>query len=311
MLKVDTFFLPSEHDGLPLSVTTVLPEGKIRALVQFSHGMAEHKERYLPVMKFLAEHGYACIINDHRGHGASVRSQDDLGYFYKDGGRGLVKDLHQLTLWLRKQYPGKPLILFGHSMGSLAARAYASKYGRDIDGLILSGSPGYNSAARMGLALTQVLSLVHGGRHAKSPLMDKMLNGNFSKRFKGGSPFAWLSANAQNVAEYEADPLCGFGFTINGYRALLNLMIAAYDERTTLRRSLPVHFMSGEDDPCAPNRAGFDAAVANVQSRGCSHVTSKMYHGLRHEILNEGVQEVYDDLLNVIEGWTKQKEALQ
>lgn len=307
MSTTETFKIPSKHDGLELSVTTVIPEGKICGLVQFSHGMAEHKERYLSVMAFLADHGYACIINDHRGHGASVKSPDDLGYFYKDGGRGLVRDLHQLTLWFRGKYPGKPLILFGHSMGSLAARAYASKYGRDIDGLILSGSPGFNSAARMGLALTRVLAVVHGGQHARSPMMNNLLNGGFAKRFKGGSPFAWLSANPQNVAAYEADPLCGFGFTINGYRALLNLMLAAYDERTTLRRSLPVHFMSGEDDPCAPDRKGFDAAVENVRARGCSHVTSKMYHGLRHEILNEGVQEVWNDLLAILDDWTKAK----
>ncbi len=305
MSKTETFTIVSEHDGLALSVTTVVPNGEPRALIQFSHGMAEHKGRYLPVMEFLADNGYACIINDHRGHGLSVRDPDDLGYFYKDGGRGLVKDLHQLTLWFRGKYPGKMLILFGHSMGSLAAREYAAKYGRDIDGLILSGSPGYNSAAKFALALTRVLAAIHGGQHARSKLLNSLVNGSFSKRFKGESSYAWLSANRENVAAFEADPLCGFVFTINGYRALLKLMLAAYDERTTIRRSLPVHFMSGEDDPCAPNREGFNAAVENIRRRGCSNVTSKMYHGLRHEILNEGVKEVYDDLLNMVNLWTK------
>lgn len=305
MAKAEIFTLPSEHDGLMLSAALVLPEGKPRALVQFAHGMAEHKERYFKVMEFLAEHGYACVINDHRGHGASVRSKEDLGFFYKDGGRGLVKDLHQVTLWMREKFPGRPLILFGHSMGSLAARAYASKYGRDIDGLILSGSPGLNPGAKAGLVLTRVLAILRGGQNVRSPLMTKIVEGGFSKRFKGEGPSAWLSANKENVAAFEADPLCGFGFTINGYRALLNLMLAAYDERTAIRRSLPVHFMSGEDDPCAPNRAGFDAAVENIRARGCASVTSKMYPGLRHEILNEGVQEVYDDLLATLDGWTK------
>ena len=301
MAKIETFTIPSKHDGLELSVTTVVPEGRIAGLVQFSHGMAEHKERYLPAMEFLAEHGYGCVINDHRGHGASVRTPDDLGYFYKDGGRGLIKDLHQITLWFRGKYPGKPLVLFGHSMGSLAARAYAAKYGRDIDGLILSGSPGFNSAAPMGLVLTRVLAIVHRTQHARSRLMDAILNGGFSKRFKGGSKFAWLSANGENVRKYESDPLCGFGFTLNGYRALLNLMLAAYDEKTSVRRSLPVFFMSGEDDPCAPDRKGFDSAMENLRQRGCVDVTGKMYPGLRHEILNESVQEVYDDLLATVE----------
>ena len=67
MAKVENFTISSEHDGLALSVATVVPEGEPKGLVQFAHGMAEHKERYLPVMQFLADHGYACIINDHRG----------------------------------------------------------------------------------------------------------------------------------------------------------------------------------------------------------------------------------------------------
>lgn len=305
MSRIENLTLSSEHDGLALSVLTVLPDGAPRALVQFSHGMAEHKERYLPVVRFLADNGYGCVINDHRGHGASVKSADDLGYFYKDGGRGLVKDLHQLTLWFRAQHPGRPLFLFGHSMGSLAARAYAAKYGRDIDGLVLSGSPGENHMAKTGLLVTRAMQIVHGGQHARSRLMDQMVNGSFSKAFKGGSPFAWLSANEENVKNYESDPLCGFSFTINGYRALLNLMLAAYDPKTSIRRSLPVHFMSGEDDPCAPNRKGFEHAVDNIRLRGCAHVTSQMYPGLRHEILNEGKPEVWADLLGVLDSWQR------
>ena len=307
MAKVENFTIPSEHDGLALSVATVAPEGAPKALVQVAHGMAEHKERYLPVMEFLAEHGYACVVNDHRGHGASVRDPADLGYFYKDGGRGLIKDMHQIAKWFRAKYPGRPLILFGHSMGSLAARAYAAKYGRDIDGLIVCGSPGLNPQAKLALGVTRVLQVVRGSSRKRSRLMNRLTLGGMSRRFKGGSKFAWLSANAENVARYEADPLCGFPFTINGYRALLNLMLAAYDARTSLRRSLPVHFMSGEDDPCAPDRAGFDAAVENIRARGCTEVTAKMYPGLRHEILNEGSMDVWNDLLRKLDEWSERK----
>ena len=152
MSKTEMFTIPSAVDGLPLSVFVVSPEdGQPKGLVQFAHGMAEHKERYLPFMQFLADHGYACLINDHRGHGASVKSPDDLGYFYAGGAAALVADLHQLTLWFRQRYPGPKLILFGHSMGSLAVRVYRQKYDGDIDGLVVCGSPGANPAAGAGL----------------------------------------------------------------------------------------------------------------------------------------------------------------
>ena len=94
MSRIETLTLPSAADGLPLSVCVVEPEdGAPRALVQFAHGMAEHKERYLPFMEFLAEHGFASIINDHRGHGASVKDPGDLGYFYKGGAKALVDEM--------------------------------------------------------------------------------------------------------------------------------------------------------------------------------------------------------------------------
>ncbi|MCQ2437967.1 MAG: lysophospholipase [Clostridia bacterium] len=302
MSVMKTMTIKSKHDGLPLSVLTILPEGEIRGLVQFSHGMAENKERYIPLMEYLADKGYGCMINDHRGHGASVREKTDLGYFYKDGANGLLKDLNMLTRRFKEAHPGLPLVLVGHSMGSLAARAYAARYGDELAGLVLSGSPGQNAAAKAGLVLTKIMAIVHGGDKAVSPMMVNMVSGGFAKRFPEDGEFGWLSVNKQNVADYEASPLCGFPFTINGYRALLALMIAAYDPKTAIRKDLPVHFMSGADDPCAPDRKGFDDAVANIRSRGCANVTSKMYDGLRHEIFNEGVAEVWEDLKNVLDG---------
>ena len=304
MVMQKDFKLRSDFDGLELSVCTVVPNGAPKALVQFAHGMAEHKERYLPFMEFLAEHGYASIINDHRGHGGSVKFPDDLGFFYAGGAQALVEDLHQLTLWFRKQYPGLKLILFGHSMGSLAVRVYRQKYDRDIDGLVVCGSPGQNPATGAGLALNKVMTLFKGERYI-SPLFVQMTTGSFSKRHPSKDTVnAWLSVNQDNVRAYDADPLCGFPFTLNGYKALLTLMRDAYAATPARNPSLPVHFVSGEEDPCAPDRAGFDKAVECVKSAGYKTVTSKMYPGMRHEILNHtDHQVVYDDLLAVMDGW--------
>ena len=118
-----TFSAVSRQDGLVLDVLALVPESP-KAIVQLAHGMCEHKERYLPFMEFLAGLGFLCVINDHRGHGKSVRGMEDLGYFYANGGPSLVKDLHQITCMIRKQYPDLPFFFFGHSMGSLAARVY-------------------------------------------------------------------------------------------------------------------------------------------------------------------------------------------
>lgn len=304
MLKIETFTINSNVDSLPLSVCVVEPEGAPKALVQFAHGMAEHKERYLPFMEFLAENGYASIINDHRGHGASVKSPADLGYFYAGGADALVKDLHQLTLWFRTRHPGLPLILFGHSMGSLAVRVYRQRYDGDIDGLVVCGSPGANPATGAGLFLNKVMTLFKGERYI-SPLFVQMTTGSFSKAHPDPkTKNAWLSTNQDNVQKYDADPLCGFPFTLNGYKALLTLMRDAYQPVPAGHPALPVHFVSGSEDPCAPDEKGFDNAVACVRRDGYQAVTAKRYPGMRHEILNHtDHQVVYDDLLSLFDGW--------
>ena len=89
------FTIQSKVDGLMLDGLVVEPEEGVQrtALLQLSHGMSEYKERYLPFMEFMAEHGVVCVIHDHRGHGKSVKSEQDLGFMYGAGGAGLTAAL--------------------------------------------------------------------------------------------------------------------------------------------------------------------------------------------------------------------------
>ena len=305
MSRIETLTIPSHKDGLPLSVCIATPDsGAPKALVQLAHGMAEHKERYLPFMEYLADHGYAALINDHRGHGASVRDPGDLGYFYADGAEVLVEDLHQLTLWFRDRFPGRKLFLFGHSMGSLAVRVYRQRYDGDIDGLVVCGSPGRNPAAGAGLALNRAMTAIKGERYI-SQLFVSMTTGSFNKGYpKSGSANAWLSTNQDNMQRYDADPLCGFPFTLNGYKALLTLMQNAYRPVSAGHPGLPVHFLSGAEDPCAPDEKGFNDAVERLRRDGYRNVTARMYPGMRHELLNHANRlEVYGDLLALFDSW--------
>ena len=94
-MPFENYTLISKADGLALSGLYIRPEGDVLGLVQIAHGMAEHKERYMGFMETLAQAGYACAMHDHRGHGASVKSPEDLGYFGENGDLSLVEDLRQ------------------------------------------------------------------------------------------------------------------------------------------------------------------------------------------------------------------------
>lgn len=174
----------SDIDGLELDLLEVLPEGQPKGIFQIHHGMSEYKERYLPFMEYLAERGYLAVIHDCRGHGKSVRDPGDLGYMYGGGAGALVEDTHQITMELKRQWPGLPLILFGHSMGSMVVRVYAKKYDRDLDMLIVCGSPSKNSGLRMGQKIARIQKRWIGDRYP-SKLLDTASFGAFSKKFPG------------------------------------------------------------------------------------------------------------------------------
>lgn len=293
--------LTSQVDGIPLSIIYGQPDsGEPKAVFQIAHGMSEHKERYLPLMEHLCAHGYACVIHDHRGHGKSITSEQDLGYLYGQGAGALVEDLHQVTEYAKTVFPGKPILLFGHSMGSMVARAYLKRYDGELAGLIVCGSPSYNPAAHLGRMLARLIGAVKG-EHYRSRLLQRLSFGSFSRRYRAdGSDNAWTSSRKESVQAYDDDPLCGFTFTANGFYHLYGLMLEAYGKKgwQMHQPALPILFLSGAEDPCLINETKFRKAVLFLQERGYTNVDAKLYPRKRHEIINEDIRpQVFADIL--------------
>lgn len=298
-MKEEVFTVASAQDGLLLEGIEVLPSGKIKGLVQISHGMVEHKERYLDFMRFLAAHGYASVVHDHRGHGKSVKSQADWGYFYDDAGVDIVEDLNTVAAYARKDTGNVPIILFGHSMGSLVVRSYIKKYDNRIDKLIVCGAPGYNPAAGVGLGIVNVMSKFKGDMY-RSPFISSLATGNFDKRFEGDRKNRWISANEDNVIRYNATPECSFTFTLNGFKNLFSLMKSTYSKKDWGMQQplLPILFIAGRDDPVILGEKKWQEAQDFLKKQGYTRISGKLYDGMRHEILNEeDHMQVYQDIL--------------
>ena len=276
---------------------------KVKGVVQFSHGMCENKERYEPLMEYLCERGFACVIHDHRGHGKSVKSTEDLGYMYEGGAEAIVRDLHQITRMIKCHWKNVPVIMIGHSMGTLAARSYIKRYDDEIDLLILSGSPSKNPALFLGRAVAYIQKISLGGRH-KSRLLKALSFGPFVMKFrKEESRSAWCCSDPAVVEAYDESPLCGFTFTADGYLTLFGLMQRTYSHRgwQCKNTSLPILFISGADDPCLTNVRRFKQALDHLRCQGYWNVRGKLYPGLRHEIFNEiGKEKIYSDVYQYI-----------
>ncbi|MEG0145274.1 MAG: alpha/beta fold hydrolase [Clostridia bacterium] len=303
-MKQQAFSVVSQVDQLTLSGLIAQPDGEARGLVQIAHGMAEHKERYLGFIEQLTKAGYAVLIADHRGHGKSLHAQDSYGWFGEGGAEALVEDMHQLTRFFKERFPGKPLMLFGHSMGSLAVRVYAKKYDGELAALVVCGCPSENPAAGMGLFLTKLLGRIQGPKH-KSAFMDKLMFSGNAKRFPNEkSAFAWLNSDAKGVAAYERDPECGFLFTLNGYQALLTLMKDCYRVKGygVQKPEMPILFVSGGDDPCMIDRESLERAAQKLRDAGYKRVSVKVYDHLRHEILLEPASgQVMRDVMDFLD----------
>ena len=303
MIRKDLEWI-SKQDDLRLDGLLITPE-EAKAVLQISHGMCEHKERYIPFMEYMAGQGYACVIHDHRGHGKSIRSQEDLGYFYKNGGESVVEDLHQITESIKEQYQGLPYFLFGHSMGSLAVRCYCKKYDSELDGLVVCGSPSENSMAGIGMLIDKAVQKYRGER-GRSSIIDNVISKAFEKAFEEEkTSHAWICSDKNVVAAYNEDPLCNYTFTLNGYEALLWLVKHTYSSQGWKMENpnLPIHFISGESDPCMIDKKKFAEAVELMKKTGYSRVSSHLYKGMRHEVLNEiGKEQVYADVAAFYDG---------
>lgn len=298
-MDVSFYTLTSAYDDLMLSVACVCPDTAPVAALQLSHGMCGSKERFMQFMEFLASRGVVCFANDHRGHGASVKSEDDLGYMYKGGGRALVDDMKLLTDHIRSIYPGLPVYLLGHSMGSLAARSYLKLYPDAVDGLIICGSPGYNPMAPAGYALTSIACGCGLGR-MRPRLIQKFASDIFNRTFAAEGHQAWICSDPQVRRTFLDDPKHNFRFTVNGSRALMALMIRSYSSRhwNVSEPDLPVIFLYGDDDSCNGGVSGIAKAAAVLREAGYRHIRIKRYPAMRHEILNEiGKEGVWQDIL--------------
>lgn len=292
--------LKASADDLSLAVLVSEPEGSPEGVFQIVHGMCEHKERYVPFMEYLSAHGYVCVIHDHRGHGESVKTPDDLGFMYKGGWRAMVEDVRVVSDWAKSQYPSLKHILLGHSMGSMVVRSFTKRYDGMIDTLFVCGCPSDNPAKSAGKFLADCFALFAGG-HSRPKILQKLSFGSFNAPFaQEGYPVAWVCSDKQTLEEYHSDPLCMFQFTANGFSNLTALMKDCYSRKgwELNNPELPVHFISGAEDPCLVSEKAIGKAVDLMKQVGYKNTDLKLYEGMRHEILNEtGKRQVWDDIL--------------
>ncbi|MGM0563343.1 MAG: alpha/beta hydrolase [Pseudomonadota bacterium] len=104
------------------------------ALVVIVHGAGEHSGRYRDLAEHFNRQGYSVAAWDSRGHGQSPGQRGFIRRW-----RDLRGDLHYFLMAARRETPGVPVFLLGHSLGGAITLDYLLHYrNRDVAAYICS-----------------------------------------------------------------------------------------------------------------------------------------------------------------------------
>ena len=249
-------------------------------VVQISHGLGEYALRYDAFAQALAANGFAVYADDHRGHGQTGMRQTGgdasrLGRLGPGGLRATEAEILQLTGIIRERHPGLPLVLYGHSWGSLMAQRILDRAPRTYDAVILSGSA-YRTP-----------------RYLES--------GDLNRKWRGpnANGYEWLSRDPAVSTAFAADPLCFTADVLKLFGVADGLRLYG-TPGPGLAPDVPILIVSGGEDPISRSD-GVQRLAAAYRERGVRDVTVRIYPGARHETLNEtNRDEVTADLITWI-----------
>ena len=300
------FYFNSSTGKNKIHARMCVPDAEPRAIVQIIHGIAEYIDRYDEFMSFLADNGIIAVGTDHLGHGKSIESEEQTGFFaYDNGWDYVVRDEEVLRLAMHENYPELPIIVFGHSMGSFMARTLLIRYPDAFNAAIISGTGNQGSAlVNGGLFMGNLVTGLKGAHHY-SKFLNNLAFGSYNKIYDNPkTEYDWLSRDEANVQKYIDDPLCGFIPSCSLFRDMMTgvKFITNKKNLTAMNKDMPVYFMSGDMDPVGECGKGVQKAYNNFLEAGMKDVSIKLYPGGRHEMLNEiNKDEVYTDILAWLE----------
>ncbi|MDR0313007.1 MAG: lysophospholipase, partial [Treponema sp.] len=286
-------------------------EFRPRAVVHIVHGMAEHSQRYEWVAQKLNSEGIEVWAADQRGHGKTADPAVNdpgkgglLGHCYDgDGFARVTADIDAINRLIRKERPGLPLFILGHSWGSFITQNYIETYGGlfpgvpepiRLSGCILSGTRGPGDfVEKLGRPVANFIAFIKGGRKG-SKFIRGMADGPYNKPFRPNRTGAdWLSRDNNIVDICIKDPLCGKLCSSGFYRDLVNGLKRIHQKEALERipKDLPIYMFSGSADPVGGMGESPTALVNIYRSMGIRDLDFILYPDARHETLNETNRE--------------------
>ncbi|MBS3810907.1 MAG: alpha/beta hydrolase [Halanaerobiales bacterium] len=271
-----------------------------KGIIQIIHGMAEHVSRYEEMADYFTEKGYIVCGIDHLGHGDTANlNNNKYGYFAQIKGWAKVVNANKyISNYLKDKYSDIPLIVFGHSMGSIIARYYLIG-DRLTEGIIISGVMNYQPFVMDLVILMAKLEKFLKEDKSKNVIDNYLLEMMYNRKFNRDIKKSWLSSSQDVVQKYNKDERCGFDISNQMFIDMLEGLktIDKKEKNREISRDAPLLIMSGKDDPVSNYGQDVKKMFKKYKKGNLVDVKYKIYSDVRHEIIrDQRNEEVYSDL---------------
>jgi alpha-beta hydrolase superfamily lysophospholipase len=267
---------------------------KPKGVVLIIHGKGEHCGRYDDFAQFLTKNGFHVICNDHRGHGKTLKTDEDSVYFDKNlGFHKVYEGVKTVRDYVEEHYSHLPVIMFAHSMGSFIGR-YALMYDKDRYRAAIFSGTGFFSGISLfiGKLLTNTIVLLKGDHYVSNWLNNKVFDGHIRSMKKKGiinKREDWISQDPQIVRNVKNDPLCNLPFTIGAQRDLLQFIPEVQNTKKIKESasSTAIYFISGDLDGFGKYGESIKKLYNIYRDCGYSNVKYTVLNNTRHEVIND------------------------
>ena len=303
------FTYPSANGQDHICAWAYIPFDKPKGIVQFLHGVGDHSRRYMHTIYRLLDAGYAVYAADALGHGKTGVDGGNLGFPRTHDYMDYIKDEKALHDIAAADYPGLPYFMLGHSWGTIKIRTYATLFGEDLAGFILSGI-----VARMeGLDIESddpdFEAAAKADPHASAGEWGGKVFLNMCRRIPDPqTPNDFASLDHGNVLDYIADPFCGLDGSMWLYFDGVTQMykyVMHPDWASKVPSNIPVLNIFGDEDPAGGFGLG-GYAVSNMLADNGNPVTTRAYSKYRHDLLTDrGIRDqMIDEIIAFLDAIT-------
>ena len=303
MLHEVTF--PSSNGRDQVTGWIYVPACEPEGVVQLVHGFGEHSRRYFHMIVALMDAGFIVAANDHVGHGATAIANGTWGDWGDAGPHTMMEDEKLFKDVVCEKYPDLPYFMFGHSMGSMIARDFSTKYGNELKGAIYCGTTGVFNGTSETRAMVDA-AVEAGGAHESNPDFITALFGWMFARCDEGVTLGneWICHDPWVQKDHAADPFDAFTQPVHNIsvRDFIDMMLCIEGKEWAEKvpTDLPILLIAGDQDPVGNFGEGVYQCANWLIDTG-HEVATRLYSGYRHEIHN--YDDIKDDVEETIIEW--------